>query len=86
MDTNWSISLEHDDYERNLELVVQDAIEAVERTTKGFYVNLVTPAAHGNPEDYLAGALISYFHQDIQTKYIDQCGCGGFVFRVWKNN
>ena len=29
--------------ENDLELVVRDAIEAVEETAKGYYVNVVTP-------------------------------------------
>ena len=32
---NWSIALEHDEYEEDLDLVVRDAIEAVEETAKG---------------------------------------------------
>ena len=31
---NWSIALEHDEYEEDLDLVVRDAIEAVEETAK----------------------------------------------------
>jgi putative CGCGG family rSAM target protein len=81
---NWSISLEHDEYENNLELVVQDAIKAVENTTKGNYVNLVTPEGFGHPEDYLFEALNLVFGNKIERKFIDQCGCGGYVLRVWK--
>ena len=33
----------------DLELVVRDAIEAVEETAKGYYVNVVTPSNFGNP-------------------------------------
>lgn len=85
MKKNWSISLEHDEYENNLELVVKDAIAAVFETAKGKYVNVVTPAALGNPNDYLTEALRAYFGEMITAKFIDQCGCGGFVLRVWKN-
>ena len=46
---NWSIALEHDEYEEDLDLVVRDAIEAVEETAKGYYVNVVTPSNFGNP-------------------------------------
>ena len=41
---NWSIALEHDEYEEDLELVVRDSIEAVAETAKGYYVNVVTPS------------------------------------------
>ncbi|MGG3466837.1 CGCGG family rSAM-modified RiPP protein [Neobacillus pocheonensis] len=83
---NWSIAFEHDEYENNLELVIKDAIEAVKKTTIGFYVNVVTPANFGNPDDYLTKELISIFGDEIKLKFIDQCGCGGYVLRVWKNN
>ncbi|WP_394138200.1 CGCGG family putative rSAM-modified RiPP protein [Cytobacillus oceanisediminis] len=85
MEKNWSVSLEHGDYENNLELVVEGAIEAVRQTAKGFYVNVVTPANLGNPNDYLTEALLLFFGNKVDTKFIDQCGCGGYVLRVWKN-
>ena len=86
MDKNWSISLEHEEYVMDMELVITDAIEAVEKTGKDYYVNVVTPASFGNPNDYLAEALLTYFGSRIEMKFIDQCGCGGYVLRVWKNN
>jgi putative CGCGG family rSAM target protein len=86
MDKNWSISLEHEEYSMDMDLVIKDGIEAVEKTGKGFYVNLVTPASFGNPDDYLEEALMKYFGSGIEMKFIDQCGCGGYVLRVWKNH
>jgi putative CGCGG family rSAM target protein len=86
LDKNWSISLEHEEYVMDMELVISDAIEAAENTDKRFFVNLVTPAFFGNPDDYLAEALSAYFGDRIEMKFIDQCGCGGYVLRVWKNN
>ncbi|CAM3562279.1 hypothetical protein GCM10009865_10620 [Aeromicrobium ponti] len=85
METNWSISLEHGEYKNNLELIVKEAIDAVQQTAKGFYVNVVTPADFGNPDDYLTESLLLFFGNKIDAKYIDQCGCGGYVLRVWKN-
>ncbi len=84
-DMNWSISLEHDQYENNLELVVNDSIDAVKDTKVGYYVNIVTPEGLGHPEEYLTEALSFIFGDTIIMKFIDQCGCGGFVLRVWKN-
>lgn len=80
-----SVSLEHDEYENNIELVVKDAIAAVAETESGYYVNLVTPSNLGNPDDYLTETLHKNFANSIETKLIDQCGCGGYVLRVWKN-
>jgi putative CGCGG family rSAM target protein len=85
MEKNWSISLEHGEYEEDIELIVRDAIDAIEHTSKGFYVNLVTPSSFGHPASYLTEALDLYFMNKIDTKFIDQCGCGGYVLRVWKN-
>lgn len=85
MGKNWSISLEHEEYEHNMELVVADAVEAVRSTVEGFYVNLVTPEPFGNPDDYVTATLIKQFGEKITTKFIDQCGCGGYILRVWKN-
>jgi putative CGCGG family rSAM target protein len=86
MGKNWSISLEHEEYEKDMGLVIKDAVEAVEQTAKGYYVNLVTPASFGHPDNFLEGALSEYFGGGIEMKFIDQCGCGGYVLRVWKNN
>jgi hypothetical protein len=67
MEKNWSVSLEHEEYVNNMELVVKDAIEAVEKTSKGFYVYVVTPANFGNSIDYLCNhwclsPLVDTFH------------------------
>ncbi|AIM15171.1 hypothetical protein HW35_01710 [Bacillus sp. X1(2014)] len=84
MEKNWSISLEHEEYEKNRELLIVDAIEAVKQTAKGFYVNVVTPESFGNPEQYLTQELEKVFGDEIKMKFIDQCSCGGYVLRVWK--
>lgn len=84
MEKNWSISLEHEEYENNVELIIEDALEAIQNTSVGYYVNIVTPANFGNPDDYLTKSLKLCFGPEIETKFIDQCGCGGYVLRVWK--
>ncbi|MEH7251701.1 CGCGG family rSAM-modified RiPP protein [Neobacillus niacini] len=86
MDKNWSISLEHEEYENDMDLVIKDSINAIEETSPSCYVNIVTPACFGEPNTYLTLALSDYFGKRIAMKFIDQCGCGGFVLRVWKNS
>lgn len=81
---NWSCSLEGELYEENLGQLIEEAIEAVSMTAPGFYVNLVTPGKHGEPETYLLPELERHFGDQIEARYIDQCGCGGYVLRVWK--
>lgn len=83
---NWSISLESDEYQNNVELVIEDAIDAVKQTACGCYVNLVTPPNFGNTEYYLTDLLMSRFAGYITVQFIDQCGCGGYVLRVWKSS
>lgn len=79
-----SVGLEHDDYENNCELVIKDAITAVAETGIGYYVNVVTPAAFGNPLHYLTRILDQEFGDGVRYQFIDQCGCGGYVLRVWR--
>ncbi|MDG5786350.1 CGCGG family rSAM-modified RiPP protein [Evansella sp. AB-P1] len=81
---SWSASLEHGEYELDQDLVIQHGIEAVDETTKGAYVNLVTPNTFGNPVEYLSPVLKEKYGDSIQIKYIDQCGCGGYVLRIYK--
>lgn len=80
---SWSANLEEPQYETDLSLLKQHAIEAVEKTASGFHVNLVTHEAHGHPEQYLFDTLAERFgDRDLSWEYVDQCGCGGHVVRV----
>ncbi|MED3574953.1 CGCGG family putative rSAM-modified RiPP protein [Cytobacillus praedii] len=84
MGKNWSMDLEHNEYEEDVELIIEDGIKAVYETEPGYYVNLVTSERFGNPTDYFVPLLTEVFGDSIQMKFIDQCGCGGYVLRVWK--
>ncbi|HYK75122.1 MAG TPA: CGCGG family rSAM-modified RiPP protein [Pseudoneobacillus sp.] len=84
MNKDWTKDLEHDEYEHDIDLIITDAIEAVKRTERGFYVNLVTSHHFGNPIHYLHPLLEVLFKDSISIKFISQCGCGGYVLRVWK--
>ena len=78
-ENSWSANLEHPRHAEDRDLLVRQAVEAVEHTAAGYHVNLVT---HGHPEDYLFGALSSAFGDDVEWEYVEQCGCGGHVTRV----
>ncbi|OIJ08309.1 hypothetical protein BKP35_17785 [Anaerobacillus arseniciselenatis] len=80
---SWSCALEHGEYEHDKELVFKEGLEAVAETAKGYHVNLVTPNGFGNPDHYLTPILKDKFGDKIDIKFIDQCGCGGYVLRVW---
>jgi len=81
-DTSWSANLEHPEHADDRELVVRQALAAIEHTAPGNHVNLVTHAAHGHPEDYLYPVLERETDAGIEWEYVDQCGCGGHVLRV----
>ncbi|MBP1931399.1 CGCGG family rSAM-modified RiPP protein [Ammoniphilus resinae] len=85
MKKDWSIDLEHGEYENNVELIIQDGIDAIEKTEVGCFVNLVTPGGLGDPTEYLSEVLTLHFKDHIHFRMIDQCGCGGYVLRVWKD-
>ena len=80
-DNSWSANLEKPQHAEDRELVVAQAIEAVEHTAPGNHVNLVTHGDHGHPEEYLYDALAEGF-DDANWEYVEQCGCGGHVTRV----
>jgi putative CGCGG family rSAM target protein len=84
MDKDWTKDLEHDEYENDIDLILKDALEAVEITQAGYFVNLVTSANFGDPVEYLQPLIEKMFKESVKLKYIDQCGCGGHVLRVWK--
>lgn len=86
MKKDHSVGLEHGDYVNHIELVIQDAIEAVLDTDIGYFVNIVTPESFGNPLAYLTEILESRFGNGIKYQFIDQCGCGVYVLRVWRLN
>ena len=80
-DTSWSANLEGPDHAASRELVVEEAVAAVDRTAPGTHVNLVTHGDHGHPEAYLYDELRDRF-DGVTVEYVDQCGCGGYVTRV----
>jgi len=83
-DNSWSANLEKPEHGDDRELVVRQAVEAVEHTAAGNHVNLVTHANHGHPESYLYDALDAEFGDggSVDWEYVEQCGCGGHVLRV----
>jgi putative CGCGG family rSAM target protein len=81
-DNSWSANLERDVHAADRDLVVRQAIEAIEHTVPGNHVNLVTHSDHGHPETYLYERLAAEYGDDLDWEYVDQCGCGGYVTRV----
>jgi len=81
-DNSWSANLEKPVHADERELVVAQAVDAVEHTASGNHVNLVTHGENGHPDAYLYEALDSSFGDEIEFEYVEQCGCGGHVTRV----
>jgi putative CGCGG family rSAM target protein len=81
-DNSWSANLEQPEHAETESTVIKGAISAIEHTTSGNHVNLVTHANHGHPNDYLTDVLEERVEEAIEMEYVDQCGCGGYVLRV----
>ncbi|WP_225336532.1 CGCGG family putative rSAM-modified RiPP protein [Halomicrobium urmianum] len=81
-DNSWSANLEKPKHGDDRELVLRQAIEAVEHTAAGNHVNLVTHGDHGHPSEYLFEELDAELDEDADWEYVEQCGCGGHVTRV----
>lgn len=81
-DTSWSANLEKPEHAADRDLVLAQAIDAVEHTAPGNHVNLVTHENHGQPASFLFSALESALGGDHEWECVDQCGCGGYVTRV----
>ena len=81
-ENSWSANLEGPEHADDRDLLVRQAIEAVEHTAAGNHVNLVTHGNHGHPEEYLVDALEAELGGDVDWEYVEQCGCGGHVVRV----
>ena len=82
-DGSWAANLEHPRHAESERLVVEDALDAVDRTDPGNHVNLVTHGDHGHPETYLFPALEDAYGDDARWEFVDRCGCGGYVTRVF---
>ena len=84
-DNSWSANLEQPRHADDVDLVVSQAVDAVEHTEPGNHVNLVTHGAHGHPAEYLYDALddrVDADGVDLELEYVQQCGCGGHVTRA----
>lgn len=78
----WSAALDRPVHADDRALVVEQAIEAVEKTARGTHVDLVTHAVHGDPETYLYSHLESEFGSRITVEYVRRSDDGGHVTRA----
>lgn len=87
-DKDWSLNLEDAYYAERPDELVRESVEAVAMTAPGRYINLVTPPEAGHPEQGLIGRIETALKTSgtlyERIVYIDECGCGGFVTRVYR--
>jgi len=85
---DWSVNLEDGYGPEDVEELVRESVLAISRTKLGHFVNVVTPGSCGDPADWLIPQLeIQLAEQNLafdRMVYIDQCGCGGYVTRVYR--
>jgi putative CGCGG family rSAM target protein len=85
---DWSLNLEDPYYEEHPEEALKEALDAIQKTGPGYYVNLVTPDKLGEPNQWLIPEItqrLQGLDQQVERiDYVDQCGCGGYVTRVYK--
>ena len=79
---NWSVNLETEEFILDRNLIVTEAVKAVQNTGVSHYVNLAVAHEHGQPDSYLVPALKDAFGAAIDIDFLDQCGCGGYVYRI----
>jgi putative CGCGG family rSAM target protein len=77
-ENSWSANLEKPQHADDRDLVVTQALDAVDHTAPGNHVNVVTHANHGHPEAFLFDAFDEEL-DDAEWEYVEQCGCGGHV-------
>lgn len=77
----WAADLERPEHAADRELLVEEAITAVENTVEGSFVQLVTHEAHGHPSEYLYEPLEETFGDAVHWEYVCQCNCGGHIVR-----
>jgi putative CGCGG family rSAM target protein len=80
-DRPWVADLETDDHASDRSLTVAEAVDAVEQTCSGRFVDLVTHERHGHPSSYLYEAVRSV-NRRIDISAEGRCSCGGYVTRV----
>lgn len=81
-DNSWSANLEKPEHADNRDLIVEQALSAIEHRAPGNHVNLVTHGEQGHPETYLYEVLEQAYGNGLDWEYVEQCGCGGHVLHV----
>jgi hypothetical protein len=85
---DWSLNLEDPYYEERPDEMFTESMAAIKQTDIGFYINLVTPGKNGDPRSWLIPHLKQQLDLESvewkEIRYVDECGCGGHVTRVYR--
>jgi len=85
---DWSLNLEDVYYVEHPEEILPECLTGAAKTAPGCYVNIVTPGECGDPHQWLIPQLTAKLEEAgisfKEIRYIDQCGCGGHVIRVFR--
>jgi putative CGCGG family rSAM target protein len=81
-ENSWSANLEKPQHADDRDLVLAQAVDAVDHTAEGNHVNVVTHGEQGHPDEYLYDHFAEVFGDSVDWEYVEQCGCGGHVTRV----
>lgn len=80
-DRPWVADLETVEHADDRQLTIAEAVDAVEQTRPGRFVDLVTHERHGHPASYLYEAVRSA-DRNVDISERGRCSCGGYVTRV----
>jgi len=80
-DEPWVADLEADEHATDRKLTVSEAVDAVEQTQAGRFVDLVTHERHGHPSSYLYETVLAV-DRPVDLSDEGRCSCGGYVTRV----
>jgi putative CGCGG family rSAM target protein len=80
-DHPWVADLEAEEHATNRQLTIAEAVDAVEQTRSGHFVDLVTHEQHGHPASYLYKPVRTV-DRSVVLSDEGRCSCGGYVTRV----
>lgn len=85
---DWSLSLEDPFYAEHPKQMLKDALQGIDETAEGQFVNIVTPGEAGDPREQFMELVTKEWSLrsdlPIRLEYRGECGCGGHVLRVYK--
>jgi putative CGCGG family rSAM target protein len=76
----WIADLETPAHAADRELVVAEAIDAIEQTATGTRIEILTHQNHGHPSEYLYSRLDRF--EGVEISHAGRCDCDGYATAV----